>query len=104
MARAIDITLTNESENHQFSHHVELLADTFMGEDATMGDIYRACVREYGRCQSKVYIDTENGPRHVGWFFVSRQQYEDAPDTYLRGAWVTVGEHVPAREEGVIHV
>lgn len=29
-------------------------------------------------------------PRHVGWFFISRQRYEDTGETYLRGAWVTV--------------
>lgn len=104
MARAIDITLTNEDRDYQFSHWVEQLGDTYMGEDATMGDIYRASAREYGRCQSKIYIDTAAGAEHVGWFFVNRQQYEDDADTYLRGAWITVGEYVPAREETVSYV
>jgi hypothetical protein len=92
--RAIEVTLTNEDKGHQFSHYVEPLADTWMGEDATMGELYRAMRDEYGRCMSKVYRDDpEHGePLHIGWFFESRQRYEDTGEPYLRGAWVIVGE------------
>jgi len=111
MPRAIHTALTNETEGHRFGDLIEPLADTFMGEDASMGEIYRAYRAEYGRCMSKVYVDVrvktndEGGERwevkHVGWFFVSRQKYEDCAETYLRGAWVTVGEYEPAREASV---
>lgn len=102
MARAIQVILTNEDENYQFSEYTEQLADTHMGEDATMGEIYRAAQEEYGRCTSRVYIDVDGEPpKQVGWFFVKRAQYEDTGEPYLRGAWVSVGEYRPAVSEGV---
>jgi hypothetical protein len=75
------------------------------------GQLYRALMREYGRCTSKVYVDDPapvNGddakgytlrPRAVGWVFVKRVEYDDAhrlppgrERTYLREVWVTVRE------------
>lgn len=109
--RALHVVLTNEDTNNRFSEFIEPLADTLMGEDATMGEIYREARDEYGRCTGKVYVDRrvptpEGGERweavHVGWFFISRQEYTDTHEPYLRGAWVTVGEHVPATRERVI--
>lgn len=88
----LHVTLTNEDKGYSFSSWSEDLADTWMGEDATMGEIYRAVQQEYGRCTSKVYVDTSSGPKTVGWYFVSRQQYEDTHEPYLRGAWVTVNK------------
>lgn len=99
--RAIQITLTNETQGYQFSSWVERLADTYMGEDATMGEIYRAALGEYGRPTSKVFVDTDAGPKVVGWFFVKRARYEDTNEQYLQGAWITVGEYEPARPEAV---
>ena len=109
MSRALQVVLTNEDEGYRFSEFCEPLADTRMGEDATMGEIYREARDEYGRCTSKIYVDVriktndEGGERwetkHVGWFFVSRQRFEDTGEPYLRGAWVTVGEYTPPEPE-----
>lgn len=111
--RAIKITYTNETEGHQFGDEFIVLDDnTQLGADATMGEIYCYARREFGRCISKVYIDqriptNDKGgerweTRHVGWFFVKRDRYEDTNEPYLRGAWVTVGEYVPATEEHIV--
>ena len=57
------------------------------------GAIYRAYAREYGRCQSRVYVDAADGrPVHVGWFFVKRARFDNPGSraTYLQGAWVKV--------------
>lgn len=54
------------------------------------GELYRAMQREYGRCISKVYIDTEDGPRPIGWVFQGRVKYEDGDGSYLRETWVSV--------------
>jgi hypothetical protein len=97
--RAAKVTLTNETEGHIFSEFIERIEDN----DLSTGDIYRLCASEYGRCQSKVYRDVPGGPpKAIGWFFVSRQEYTDTRETYLRGAWVTIGEYVPGTNEGVI--
>jgi hypothetical protein len=101
--RAIEVTLTNEDKGYQFGHYVEPLADTYMGEDATPGELYRAMRSEYGRCTGKVYVDrSEGGPKTIGWYFVKRDRYEDTGESYLRGAWVIVGEYVPATRERVL--
>jgi hypothetical protein len=55
-------------------------------------------MREYGRCQSTVYIDTEDGAKAIGWVFVKRMPYSDAPnESYLQETWVTVHEAPPTR-------
>ena len=56
-----------------------------------LGDLYRAMVREYGRCTSKMYTDRGVKPAMcVGWVFVKRAKYNDANETYLQETWVAV--------------
>jgi hypothetical protein len=57
-----------------------------------IGKLFRDCMQEYGRCTSKVYIDTKHGTDAIGWVFLGRQQYDDSKDTYLREVWVTLFE------------
>jgi hypothetical protein len=52
------------------------------------GKLYRAMVREYGRCTGHVYIDPD--AKVVGWVFLKRKEYEDTHETYLAETWVTV--------------
>ena len=88
----IYVSLTNETKGHRFSDWSEPVEDHLLHDDGTpdMGAIYRLAQDEYGVCRSSVYVDTPTGPRKVGWYFESRQRYEDTDEPYLRGAWVTV--------------
>jgi hypothetical protein len=56
------------------------------------GELFRDCVREYGRCTSRVYVDDKNGKAHpIGWTFLKRVPYEDdRKKTWLREVWVTM--------------
>jgi hypothetical protein len=93
------VTLTNEDEGYQFSDWAEDLPEWLTHDDGTpdMGAIYRAAQQDYGRCTSSVYVDRAEGPpKRVGWFFLSRQRYEDTGEPYRRGAWVTIVEETPA--------
>ena len=57
----------------------------------TPGELFRASRKEYGRCTSRIYIDTSEGMKSVGWVFLKRQAYEDSPkETYLQETWVTL--------------
>jgi hypothetical protein len=94
--RFLRVVLVNEDKNSRFSEWDEPLADTWLGEDATSGEIFRAMRREYGRCTSKIYFSYAGRPdREAGWYFIKRCEYEDSSDTYLRGAWVTVEKLAP---------
>ena len=67
--------------------------DYFPEPFATRGEAYRACAREFGRCTSKIYVDTKGGTRACGWVFESAQAYDDArpgEPQYIREAWVTL--------------
>ena len=68
-----------------------------------IGKLFRSCVREYGRCVSKIYIDRKSEEAiPIGWVFQKRMEYEDSrpyyddygrlkpPETYKRAVWVTV--------------
>lgn len=55
-----------------------------------VGDLFRHCQKEYGRCTNKVYIDVAEEAKQVGWIFQKRQQYTDCRDTYLQETWIHV--------------
>lgn len=43
-----------------------------------MGELYRALVKEYGRCSSKLYIGDVSGKSvQIGWVFQKRVYYSD---------------------------
>ena len=54
------------------------------------GELYRSCLKEYGRCTGKVYVDTVDKARQVGWVFEKRTRYDDSNETFLLETWVTV--------------
>lgn len=55
------------------------------------GKLFRFCQREYGRCASKVYIDSGPEKHQIGWCFERLRPYEDAPErTYTHAVWVTL--------------
>jgi hypothetical protein len=60
-----------------------------------LGMLYRHLQKEYGRCISKIYIDTKDGAKPVGWVFEKKVRYSDCDDTYLQEAWVTLYESKP---------
>ena len=100
----IDVKLTNEDEGYifgEFRQPVDVDLDFTRGEDPTkLGDIYRAAQRQYGRCTSSIYVDCKDDAgawkvKKVGWFFLSRQRYEDTGQPYRRGAWITVVTVIP---------
>lgn len=63
-----------------------------------VGCLFRDFQQEYGRCISKVFIDTEKGVIQIGWVFQKRMLYEDARpdwtgkyreyDYYIREVWI----------------
>ena len=61
------------------------------------GDLYRAMRREYGRCTGRVYIDTDNGPKRVGWVFVKKAYYEDTQKPYIQETWITLHKAPPTK-------
>ncbi len=58
------------------------------------GELYESLRKEYGRCVSKIYLDTKSkGTMSTGWVFQKRMPYEDAPDEfYVREVWVSLFE------------
>ena len=54
-----------------------------------LGDLYRSCVKEYGGCVGKVYVDTPDGNADaIGWVFQKNRKYEDVNKNYLASCWV----------------
>jgi hypothetical protein len=91
MPTLIQESHVNATENYGIGENIQKIADTIF-EGKTVGDIYRFCVREHGRCTGKVYVDTKTGPMAIGWVFVKREKYEDVNETYLHETWVTLLE------------
>ena len=77
----------NATEHYRFGE-----AEPYETDCLTIGELYRAMGREYGRCTGKMYVEHAEGDRQRGWVFLKRMRYEDSPrgETYLRETWVTV--------------
>ncbi len=61
-----------------------------------IGDLFKALVREHGRCVSKVYVDRDGKAIPVGWVFHKRRAYDDSPrETFLCETWVTLHAEAP---------
>ena len=82
-------TYINATEGHTISK-----GEPFEPFTDDTGKLFRVMQREYGRCISSVYVDSEEGPpMRVGWVFLGRDAYQDEPEaTYLREVWITLYE------------
>jgi len=61
------------------------------------GKLYRSCLKEYGRCTGKIYIDTPDGAKAIGWVFLKRAKYDDCNETFLLETWITLHKQEPTR-------
>lgn len=59
--------------------------------------LFKALQREYGRCTSKVYIDTPEGIKPIGWVFEKKMQYTDCKDFYKSIVWITLHKEKPTK-------
>lgn len=87
-----EIEYVNKTENHMVGNE-----DIFETRYDNPGDMYRHCLRFYGKCVSKVYIDKGDKTIAVGWVFHKRTKYEDSKETYLQETWVTLYEAMPEK-------
>ena len=92
----------NRTENYSFGE-----ARPYETRFNLPGELYRACLGEFGRCIGKVHIDKTNGETwHIGWVFLKRSNYEDTGEPYLVETWVTVheGPDTVTRTEHVVRL
>lgn len=87
-------TAVNATEHYRlYDDIVTDVEETYcLDADSTPGDIYRWCLKEHGRCTSKVYVDTDDGPIHIGWVFQKREKYDDSDETFLKETWITLAD------------
>lgn len=55
-----------------------------------IGLLFRNVQRFHGRCESKVYVDTQEGTCAVGWVFAKTEAYLDTGEPYVRETWITL--------------
>ena len=55
-----------------------------------LGQLFKSLRREYGRCTSRVYVDSPDGTADpIGWVFEKKQKYTDSPEFFKQAVWVT---------------
>lgn len=80
---AIRETYINATEGYSFGEQ------TVVNPSSTdVSEIFHACRSAYGRCVSRIYVDTNSGPKACGWVFQRREPYEDSTERYVREVWV----------------
>lgn len=62
------------------------------------GDLFKALMKEYGRCTSKMFVDKLDGSaKQVGWCFEKKAKYEDTNELFTQAAWVWVFTEMPVK-------
>lgn len=87
----VGITQVNKTERYG-------LSDTEYHETKydNTSELYRALVKEYGRCIGRLYVDMkDDSTKHIGWVFVKRMRYDDVPETFLCETWVSIYTEKP---------
>lgn len=62
-----------------------------------VGELFLAMQREHGRCTGKVYIDTPEGSKQIGWVFEKLRPYSDADENFLAETWISLHEKEPTK-------
>ena len=79
----VSISFVNRTAGHRYGDFAEEMTGSSLAE------AFAALRREYGGHVSRVFVESTEGPLHVGWTFSRRVAYEDREDTYLRETWAT---------------
>lgn len=89
MAKETNLLLSCEYVNLDQNSWAGTGDDVFVSCYSTPNEVYKGCMREYGRCIGKVYVDgSDNKSIHIGWIFLKRVRYESSKQTYLQETWV----------------
>lgn len=86
-----------ESYVNATKHHGIGDTDVYDTGQTDRGELFRSLMKEYGRCISKVHVDTEEHVLTIGWVFQKRVKYEDCNETYLQEVWVTLHTEPPTK-------
>ena len=61
----------------------------------TLSELYKYGIKMFGKCQGKVYVDSDNGnPIHVGYTFIKKQKYADTGETYLQETIISIEHYI----------
>lgn len=93
MKREVNIIKTsyvNVTHGYSIGEETINISDSFI---KTLSDLYKFGLKEYGKCKSKVYIDTKAGQAHIGYYFERKEKYENTEEYYIRGVWVSIEKY-----------
>lgn len=83
----VQIAILNKTEKYLIFEDIQ---EWDNGLCETPSEVYKVAQKEYGRCTSKMYIDTKDGKaKHIGWVFKKKCYYEDTGESYIQEAWIT---------------
>lgn len=90
MSYKIQETYVNSTKGYRY--HDSEITETHI---ESLGKLFKACQKEFGRCEGKIYVDTPSGAQQRGWVFARMSRYEDArlkdkDAWYCQEVWVTV--------------
>jgi hypothetical protein len=94
----IQESFVNSTEGYRFGD-----SDVYETYTDDRSKLFKDMQREYGRCESKIYIDGPDGKAiQVGWVFTKTMDYEDARADwpkerrqYVREVWITLHKAPP---------
>ncbi len=88
----VNETWVNATKGYQIGD-----SDVYESFTDNPGELFRSLQSEYGRCVSKMYSDSKEGTKCIGWVFEKRQKYDDCNETYLAETWVSIHDVPPVK-------
>lgn len=85
----------NKSENYSMGE--SLTYESSFDSTDGIKYIFGQLQKEFGRCVSKVFVDTKTGTQQIGWVFEKQDEYEDTKKPFIHETWVSLHTQEPER-------
>ena len=86
--------LVLESHVNETEHYSMGDVGPYLPHTNNIGELFSSLQREFGRCISKVYLDTNEGTFQIGWAFARKDKYEDTGEPFDHVTWVTLHRRI----------
>ena len=89
--------LISETWVNQTEHYIIGENEPYEPYTNIIKDLFTSLQREYGKCVSKMYIDTNEESKQIGWVFEKKVKYTDCDKTYIQETWITLHKSKPKK-------
>lgn len=89
----------NKTEGYMLQEPITYPIEDTIFTGTSIKDLFNFFLKECGRCISKLYIDTDDNTKQIGWVFERKEKYTDIHEPWIHQTWITLlTDIIPERE------